>query len=536
MHERVARTPPTLTPPPTVDRGVASGVASGGAFGRICGVALGMVAVIGATYAVPSLAAFRPWVPGGDYIPFWNVVGREWLGQGKALEAETARVNALRKEAGSHPAPSGPPRTANEHVTGTARAQPAANKPTTFPPYQPRLKKPPAHGIEAPEALDPYFRKLTLVDLGQPGAVARTGHWGDSVLGIDGITSGIRRRLQGRFGDAGHGFHLMDRYHPAYRQQGITFEPAVRWERCLIVWDCRKHERRYGYGGLLAYSAGGARSVWSTPEEGFGTSVSRFELWFAREERGGQLEILVDGTHTLPVETDGAPLEDDWFAVSVPPGPHRFQVTALGNGIVRAYGVVLENDGPGVVWDGMALVGGSTRGLRTQDPGHIARQVKKRNLDLVAFMFGGNDLERGYVDLKDSMQPYYDEYTDVLRRFRAGKPGLSCLVLSPVDHGRRLRNGEIASKAFVKSLVDAQREIARRNGCGFFDVYTATGGEGTAARWFRARPPLMSPDLGHPTEFGHDVVAGLVANAVIAAYEQYRARMQGEPLTELAPR
>jgi hypothetical protein len=109
-------------------------------------------------------------------------------------------------------------------------------------------------------------------------------------------------------------------------------------------------------------------------------------------------------------------------------------------------------------------------------------------------------------------------------------------VLPPIDHGRRLANGDIAPKAFVKPLVEAQREIARQSGCGFFDVYTATGGEGTAARWFRARPRLISPDLGHPTPLGHDVIAGLVADAILAGYEQYRARMQGKPLPELASR
>jgi hypothetical protein len=88
-------------------------------------------------------------------------------------------------------------------------------------------------------------------------------------------------------------------------------------------------------------------------------------------------------------------------------------------------------------------------------------------------------------------------------------------------------------KRFLKPLVEAQREVARQNGCGFFDIYQATGGEGTAARWFRARPRLISPDLGHPTEFGHELIAGLIADAILAGYEQYRARMQGKPLPEL---
>jgi lysophospholipase L1-like esterase len=407
------------------------------------------------------------------------------------------------------------------------RAQP------TFPPYSPRSTEPVEVEIDPPEALGSYFRKLTLVDLGRPGTIARTGHWGDSVLGVDGITSGIRRRLQSRFGDAGHGFHLMDRYHPAYLQRGITFRQVAPWERCFIVWDCRKDERRYGYGGLLAYSSGGSESAWSTPKEGFGQSVTRFELWYARQERGGRFDVVLDGERTESVDTRGPELEDAWFSANVPAGPHSFRVRAAGRGSVRAYGVVLENDGPGVVWDGVALVGGSTRALRTQRPEHIESQIRRRDPDLIAFMLGGNDLERNYVDLKESMQPYYDEYRDVLRIFRAGKPELACLIISPIDHGRRLPNGDIVPKSFLKPLVEAQREVARQNGCAFFDTYRATGGEGTAARWFRARPRLISPDLGHPTEFGHEVIAGLIADAILSGYEQYRARMQGKPLPEL---
>jgi len=493
---------------------------------------------IATTYFVPSLAGLRPWIPGGDYLPFWNVVGREWLGEGRALEAEEARLAELPKRARSElrwraPAPNAP--VARDEVPGgAAHATSAAALEPIFPPYTPRDTEPVEVGIEQRGALDAYFRKLTLVDLGRPGAIARTGHWGDSVLGVDGITSGIRRRLQRRFGDAGHGFHLMDRYHPAYLQQGVTFQQVAPWERCFIVWDCRKNERRYGYGGLLAYSSGGAESAWSTPKEGFGQSVTHFELWFARQEHGGRFEVVIDGTRAESVDTRGPELEDAWFSVRVPAGPHSFRVRAAGRGSVRAYGVVLENDGPGVVWDGMALVGGSTRGLRTQNPEHIARQIRKRDPDLIAFMFGGNDLERNYVDLKQSMQPYYDEYTDVLRRFRAGKPGLACLIISPIDHGRRLPNGDIAPKAFLKPLVEAQREVARQTGCAFFDTYRATGGEGTAARWFRARPRLISPDLGHPTEFGHELIAELIAEAVLSGYEEYRARMRGKPFPELA--
>jgi lysophospholipase L1-like esterase len=273
--------------------------------------------------------------------------------------------------------------------------------------------------------------------------------------------------------------------------------------------------------------------VWRTPKEGFGQTVSTFELWFAHLEQGGDFEITIDGTRNERVSTAGPHLADGWHRVELAPGPHSFRVRALSPGSVRAYGVVLENDGPGVVWDGMALIGGSTRGLRTQDPEHIASQIRRRDLDLLVFLFGGNDMERNWVDLKQSMQPYYDEFSDVLQRFRAGKPELACLILSVTDHGERTEQDDIVSRPFAKKLAAAQGEIARQNGCGFFNTYEAMGGEGSVARWFRSSPRLISPDLGHPTGAGHEVIGGLVANAILHGYESFRKRMQGKPFPEL---
>src|SRR5690606_29527350 len=57
-------------------------------FGRVASIALGILATIGSTYFVPSFSHLRPWVAGGDYVPFWNIVGREFWGEGKALAAE----------------------------------------------------------------------------------------------------------------------------------------------------------------------------------------------------------------------------------------------------------------------------------------------------------------------------------------------------------------------------------------------------------------------------------------------------------------
>jgi hypothetical protein len=108
--------------------------------------------------------------------------------------------------------------------------------------------------------------------------------------------------------------------------------------------------------------------------------------------------------------------------------------------------------------------------------------------------------------------------------------------MSVTDHGKRLADDSIVTRDFVEVLSNAQREIARENGCGFFDTYRAMGGRGSVARWYRARPRLISPDLGHPTGLGHEVIAGLLTDAILYGYEDYRSRMEGKPLPELSAR
>ncbi|MDQ2646142.1 MAG: hypothetical protein M3020_20180, partial [Myxococcota bacterium] len=306
--------------------------ASRGALRRALGIACGVLLSIGATYVVPGLGGLRPWAPGSGYVPFWNVIGRELLGEGAALAAEAQKLRELQQKT-------------ELPVAASAKVRERSARPARpmFPAYTPETRiERPETPIEFSEGLEGYFTKLTQVDLGIDGAIARTGHWGDSVLGMDGITSGIRRRLQARFGDAGHGFHLIDRYHPSYRQQGIEFTPGGGWEGCLVIYECRaKQDRRYGYGGYVVSSDpwSVASAVYTTPKSGFGSTVSTFEVWFQRQPRGGKLELSIDRQEKVVIDTRSEVIEDASRMVYVQPGSHTFTLTApAGGGPVRAYG------------------------------------------------------------------------------------------------------------------------------------------------------------------------------------------------------
>jgi lysophospholipase L1-like esterase len=369
---------------------------------------------------------------------------------------------------------------------------------------------------------------LTLTELKLPGAITRAGQWGDSVLGGDGLTHALRQRLQARFGDAGHGFHALSRYSVGYVHHGVRFDDRGGWRSCEIIFKCRP-DAHYGYGGVHSSSTGGAESAWRTNGKSPGDRVSRFELWYAKAPDGGRFQVRIDEGATRTIDTRASSLTDAVEVFSVPDGPHSFEVRTAGNGLARGYGVVLERDVPGVVWDELSLIGSFTQRLDYQDPEHLGWQLRRRNVDLMVFIFGGNDVQREYGDLKTTMQPYENEYTRVIRKFRAGRPEASCMLMSLIDHGARQEN-TVRTRSIVPRLVSAQRRVAEAQGCAFFDTFHAMGGQDAIGRWYQARPQLAAPDFSHPTAAGQAVIATLVYRALMKRYAEFREQRTGQPL------
>jgi hypothetical protein len=502
-----------------------------GTFTKVGSAMVVVILAIITSYLVPDLSFARPWVrrdpPGGiellrgdrdDPVPFWNVIGRELLGEGKAkaaAEQEVAATEALATKVLQVDDADVAPIVDREVI--------AAPKGDEIPPYEPHPEdaEVPKQPIEVPEVdtLDRFYARLARSDAGYASAVTRVVHWGDSVVAADHITSAVRAKMQQRFGDAGHGFHLLAKPNASYIHKAIEFRGGDDWSRCYIINKC-KSDGLYGLGGTTVWSSGGAESRFKTSDSTpNGRKASSIELWYRAEPNAGNVRVKVDKAEPIVVDTAADEPKDAWHRIDVEDGEHSFEVRAAGGGKVRLYGVVIERDVPGVVWDGMPQLGAFTSRMLYLEPAHIRAQVEHRDAALLVFMFGGNDL----LLPAHRLDEYENDFRAMLQRFRAQDDPPACLVMSPVDHG--VREGQrVISNPMVAKITAIQREVAFEQGCGFFDSKAAMGGEGAVARWRRASPPLISGDLAHLTDPGQRVLGHMLYTAIVAGYVDYRGR------------
>ncbi|MGE0791384.1 MAG: GDSL-type esterase/lipase family protein [Sandaracinaceae bacterium] len=375
--------------------------------------------------------------------------------------------------------------------------------------------------LEDPDgrAMRPFYEALVRTAEREDHAITRVAHYGDSSIAGDGITVTLRRRLQQRFGDAGHGFVLIARGTMPYRHQDIRHSANGPWNLSqLIRAGLRSH--RYGYGGVLFRAGPGPTARFETSERGpVGNEVSRFELWYEQHPTGGRVQLRVDEEDPVEVNTRGEPLADGWHAVDVADGAHRLDLRVLGGGDTRLYGMVLEREGPGVVYDSLGLVGARARRMLGIDPAHFRSQHAHRGTNLIVLAFGGND-----ADDRRTADQFEDDFRQVARMVRRARPEASCLLMAPLDQAERDERGNVRTMETVPVIVDAMRRAATAEGCAFFDTYTAMGGEGAMREWSRANPRLAFTDYRHATPAGYRVVGNMLYKALLKGFADYLAR------------
>jgi lysophospholipase L1-like esterase len=280
-----------------------------------------------------------------------------------------------------------------------------------------------------------------------------------------------------------------------------------------------------GLGGASFTAASSeAFSLIQTMKKGEGSAVSRFEIYYRSRPHGGSFLAYVDKDEAKVFSTQADTDVSGVASVSVDDGGHKLKIVPKGDGPVTLYGVALERDQPGVVYDTLGMLGGTLHHLTLFHEDTWVQSLQRRKPDLVILNFGTNESNYGYLAFSE----YLHSYAVVIGRIRAALPEVSILIMSPMDRGARNDDGDIVTIPSIPLLVAAQQRVARTEGVGFYDTFAAMGGMGTMARWYDEHPRLVTGDFTHPSYTGAEQLGTMLVNALLKGFDEYK-KDQGSP-------
>ncbi len=397
-------------------------------------------------------------------------------------------------------------------------------------------------------ALDPLFAALDRAERGDPAGRAGIVVFGDSHTAGDHLTGKLRRDLGGRFGDAGRGFVLAGR--PPirhYYQRDVLYGSDGKW--AAELGGKRDAVPPFGMAGVRAHAVKKDATAWVESCEQCGSDrVARFDVFYLRRKDSGAMAYRLDDGpwQKLATKLDASAIEERTPAVlSVPAtgARHKLSVRPAGGGAIDLFGIALERDTPGVIIDGLGVVGRRLGHLRSWDWDVIGPQLAARAPALVVLQYGTNEADDPTLDLA-ALSRYHDEVIALIRQWT---PGSAILVLGPPDMAER-EAGKACDKmpppppvdeygdggvpmecqwhtpGLLTAVVEVQREAARRNGVAFFDSLAAMGGPEEMDVFFHMDPPLAYSDHVHFTAPGYELWGQRLLDALLTEYAAYKTR------------
>ncbi len=380
--------------------------------------------------------------------------------------------------------------------------------------------EPPVLGVEI-GLYDPSHKAMEALHAALHRAEKREGQarllfWGASHVASDLFTGYLRRELQKRFGDAGHGFVLPGKPWPFYRHADINIESSKGWKSRRV----RPNDHEVDFYGLHGtFIESGSRkqfgAITTTKTNPVGRKASVFDLYYLRGPGRGRLDVRIDGKLVRRIKTYARKVGPGYATFRVPDGAHRFEVRPAGHGPVRIFGVAAEREVPGVILDTLGIRGARVRYQLLWDDALYREHLQRRHPDLVVLAYGTN--ESG--DRDTPIATYESQLRRVLDRVRELLPKASCLLIGPSDWPDRDEEGGFIPRPRTAAVIEAQKRVGAEHGCAFFDLVAFQGGPMSMPLWMAADPPMAAKDGIHFTRLGYARLGAVLLKALMQGYE-----------------
>lgn len=357
-------------------------------------------------------------------------------------------------------------------------------------------------GIQNAAAMVPFYEQLYRSQQ-QPGVgePLRVLQFGDSHTASDVWPGALRTRFQQKFGDGGPGFTQAGRPFAGFRRFDSRGDMSRGWKADGL--QDREGDGLYGIGGVSLHTS---REGETLTLEAEGQS---FEFYYLRQPGGGSFTLEDQDTVLDTISTDGE-ASPGYYRKELAPGMHRLVLRTLDSRPVRVFGWVLEHRG-GITWETLGVNGAQADLLLLANSVLLKSQIEHRAPALVVLAYGTNEARRA-----DWTQASYAEALGrVVRLIREASPASSILIIGAPDQLMRSRRRILPADG-LERILQAQRDAAFANGCGFWNLRAAMGGRGSMKQWVQAG--LAQGDYVHLTSPGYRLVGDSLFELIMGQY------------------
>jgi lysophospholipase L1-like esterase len=352
-----------------------------------------------------------------------------------------------------------------------------------------------------------------------PEAKVRVAFYGASSVAADRYTAYLRGYLQKRFGDAGVGFVSLVPLWRWHRHNAITLKASKHWVTEHAQKENERLDGDYGIKGASTYTTHKrAKSQMRAKASAFSdpNATELMELYFLAQPGGGSFKVKPGKNDWVTISTAADARGPGYQTLAFEGSPLPLKLEVEGDGEVRLFGATMERKAKGVIVDELGI--GGTRAANHNDwTESIWRDnILRRKPALVVLAYGANEA----VDEDEPIEVYRDALTKMVQRLRATLPEASCVLVGPQDFP--VQNEETEAwevRPRMNQIVEIQREVSAKQGCGFFDLREMMGGVGSMDSWVAADPQLAKDDHLHMTPLGYLYLGRTLTDALMADYD-----------------
>lgn len=366
-------------------------------------------------------------------------------------------------------------------------------------------------------ALSLFYEKLYQLQHTKSGRV-NIVHIGDSHIQADFFSGSVRQKLQLKFGNAGRG--LIFPYRVAKSNEPITYRTESK-----STWSAKRNvffdnPLPIGVTGFTVETTDSLAEINVTIKDqpGLGYSFSKLSLFHEKGQNNYDITVCDNVNCERGVfksdEKNANPFVSE---LKLDKPMEQFilrnkKTDTAAQRYTRIYGILLENDSAGVLYNMIGVNGSEYRHYNMSK--YFTSQLAYLNADLIILSLGTNEaFSMGFDRVK-----FNNNIDTLVMNLKLTNPNAAILLTTPGDSYRKSRKGRVKNPDMKVARVTIINYCLQHN-LAYWDWFEIMGGYGSMANWYLMK--IAQKDRVHYNGRGYMIQGDLLYRALMGGYNKY---------------